>query len=122
MTKNIILRRICKILIGKTQILVCQQCPVGAKRKKEIQSGRQEFGRCRTRGESGESISRRQESMQVRNLPWLWNPGQMSETGVSVAPQKGLISSKKNLKQNLKRESLANIKNTTRSLTKYELN
>ena len=40
-------------------------------------------------------IARRQESVQVRNPPWLWNPGrrhQKSKTGISVGPQKGLVS------------------------------
>ena len=49
-------------------------------------------------------IACRQESMQA-SPPWLWNPGQTSpevQTGVSVAPQKGHVSSKKFKKKKLK--------------------
>ena len=34
--------------------------------------------RCRTRGASEESIASRWQSMQARDPPWLWNPGQTS--------------------------------------------
>ena len=34
--------------------------------------------RCRTRGKPEESIACRQESTQVKDLPWLWKPGQTS--------------------------------------------
>ena len=64
-------------------------------------AGCQEDSRCRTRGESQEFIACRPQNTQVRDPPWLWNPGkhhQKSKTGVSVAPQKGLLSSK-NLKK-----------------------
>ena len=39
-------------------------------------------------------IARRQESMQVKNPSWLWNPGQISpgiKIGISVAPEKGHV-------------------------------
>ena len=63
--------------------------------------------RCHTRGESEESVVYRQGSTQARDPPWLWNLGQTSpevQTGVSVAPWKGLLSSK-NLKK--KKSSLS---------------
>ena len=41
-------------------------------------AGCQEVSRCRTRGESQESIVCRRGSMQARDPPWLWNPGEMS--------------------------------------------
>ena len=47
--------------------------------------------RCRTRGESQEFIAHRWQSMQARDPPWLWNPGETSpevENRVSVAPRK----------------------------------
>ena len=56
--------------------------------------GRQEVGRLIW------GIARRRESMQA-SPPWLWNPGQTSpevQNWVSVAPQKGHVSSK-NLKK-----------------------
>ena len=48
-------------------------------------------------GESQEFIAHRWQSTQGRDPPWVWNPGrryQKSKTGVSVAPRKGLMSSK----------------------------
>ena len=51
-------------------------------------AGHQEVSRCRTAGDSN--------CMQVRNPPWLESQGtchQKSNTGVSVSPQKGLMSS-----------------------------
>ena len=41
-------------------------------------TGCQEFSTCCTSGESEESIAYRRQSRQVRDPPWLRNPGQMS--------------------------------------------
>ena len=52
-----------------------------------------EVSKCRTRGESEEFIAHRQGSTEVRDTPWLLNPGQIHQKfkiAVSVPP---LISS-----------------------------
>ena len=41
--------------------------------------------RCRTRGESQEFIACRWQSMQARDPPWLWNPGQTSPEVQNIA-------------------------------------
>ena len=68
-------------------------------------------GRCRTRGESEESVVCRRGSTQARESTLALKPRgrchQKSKTGVSVAPQKGLVSYKifkKKKKKNLFRQ------------------
>ena len=41
-------------------------------------TGHQEVSRCCIRGESEEYSACRQQCLQARDPPWLWNPGQMS--------------------------------------------
>ena len=45
---------------------------------KRLPCWHQEVSRCHTRGESEESIAYRQQSMQARDPPWLWDPLQTS--------------------------------------------
>ena len=89
-------------------------CAVGAKctvlytcSKSKVWS---QVGRCDTRSESEESVVQKRGGREVRELPWLWNPGQTSaesKAGVSVAPQKGLII------QTLKKQLFAEYKTTS---------
>ena len=60
-------------------------------------AGCKKVSRCGTRGESEESIACRRGSAQVRDPPWLRNPGQMSqevERRDISGPTKWLVSSK----------------------------
>ena len=60
-------------------------------------AGRQEVGRCRTRGESEASLAYRRGSTIKGFIPGLETQDrchQKSKKGVSVTPQKGLVSSK----------------------------
>ena len=66
----------------------------GSKRKRlGCHVGRQEVSRCHTKSESEEFLAFRWWSTQMKDPPWLWRQ-QKSKTGVSVAPQKGLMSFK----------------------------
>ena len=65
-------------------------------------AGRLEVSRWRNRGEYEESIACRWQSTQRRDPPWLWNSGQRLpkvQKLVTVAPQKGQVSKKHNIKE-----------------------
>ena len=51
-------------------------------------AGYQEVSRCHTRGQSEEFITCRWQSMQVRDPPWLWNPGHTSPEVRNMGPTK----------------------------------
>ena len=61
--------------------------------------------RCRTRGESQEFMAHRWRSMQARDPPWLWNPGETS----SEVQNRGISGATKIthvLQKNLKKKRL----------------
>ena len=96
------------------QISASYLCYIHVGNVTDCHAGHQEVSRYHTRGELAESIECRQESIQVRDPPWLWNPGQRSpevqNSGISNSTKRTFVVQKhfKKLQRNKPNGKISN--------------